>query len=68
MVGTGGCRGGGVGTKGAKGYPLCVGIAAAEPPGGQEARAEIAEGSVVGATEPVGGASGASGAGIAREL
>ena len=26
-----------------------------EPPGGQEARAEIAEGSVVGTTKPVGG-------------
>ena len=56
-----------------KGVPLCVGItpegsaAAAEPPRGEEARAEIAEGSVVGTTDPVGGASGASGAGIARE-
>ena len=49
------------------GWPVCVGIAAAEPPGGQVARAGIAEGSVIGATEPIGGASGARGAGIARE-
>ena len=37
-----------------------------EPPGGQVARAGIAEGSVIGATEPIDGAIGASGAGIAR--
>ena len=37
-----------------------------EPPGGQVARARIAEGSVIGATEPIDGAIGASGARIAR--
>ena len=37
-----------------------------EPPGGQVARAGIAEGSVIGAAEPIDGAIGASGAGIAR--
>ena len=37
-----------------------------EPPGGQVARAGIAEGSVIGATEPIDGAIGASGVGIAR--